>query len=68
MSELRGGLAPRCGRLPALYFTVRPFYPTLARGLGRGILFRPGLLLLGVVLMAVVALGLLIVCSLNQKP
>ncbi len=53
---------------PALYFTVRPFYPTLARGLGRGILFLLGLLLLGVVLMAVVALGLLIVCSLNHKP
>lgn len=53
MSELRGGLAPRRGRLPALYFTVRPFYPTLARGLGRGIRFL---------------LGLLIVCSLNHKP
>lgn len=53
---------------PALYFAVRPFYPTLARGLGRGILLLLGLLLLGVVLVAVVALGILIVCSLNHKP
>lgn len=52
---------------PALYFAVRRPYPTLARGLGRGILFLLGLLLLGVALVVLVALGILAVCLLNRN-
>ena len=49
----------------ALYFAVRPFYPTLSRGLGRGGLVFLALLFLG---LALTFLGLLIVCSQTRRP